>query len=198
MKQQGVRSIAARSEDAELITNSDLIVAANELMDGIELDVASSKKANSYVQAPNFFTPSDDGLNAQQWYGSVYLFPPAGAYFWDTKNEKWKMTRASSPSLTSSHAVWFRKLYRAWLAQEIKQGLYFSNCPDMIRYEPKIFSFPMCILRSAPELLRITSKEEKMQRTCTSIIVYLPPTDRSDDAIKRFVDIYTERGHILV
>jgi hypothetical protein len=198
MKQQGVRSISARSEDAELITNSDLIVAANELMDGIELDVASSKKANSYVQAPNFFTPSDDGLNAQQWYGNVYLFPPAGAYFWDKKNERWKMTRASSPSLTSSHAVWFRKLYHAWLAKEIRQGLYFSNCPDMIRYEPKIFSFPVCILRSAPKLLRITSQGEKMQRTCTSLIVYLPPTDRSDDAIERFVDIYTERGHILV
>jgi hypothetical protein len=198
MNEKGVRSVSARSEDAELITNSDLIVAANELMDGIELDVASSNKANTYVQAPNFFTPSDDGLNAQQWYGNVYLFPPAGAYFWDKKNERWKMTRASTPSLTSSHAVWFRKLYHAWLAKEIRQGLYFSNCPDMIRYEPKIFSFPVCILRSAPVLRRITSQGEKMQRTCTSLIVYLPPTDRSDDAIERFVDIYTERGHILV
>ena len=198
MNEKGVRSVSARSEDAELITNSDLIVAANELMDGIELDVASSNKANTYVQAPNFFTPSDDGLNAQQWYGNVYLFPPAGAYFWDKKNERWKMTRASTPSLTSSHAVWFRKLYHAWLAKEIRQGLYFSNCPDMIRYEPKIFSFPVCILRSAPVLRRSTSQGEKMQRTCTSLIVYLPPTDRSDDAIERFVDIYTERGHILV
>ena len=50
------------------------------------------------------------------------------AYFWDKKNEKWKMTRASSPSLTSSH-VWFRKLYKSWLAKEIEQGLYFKIVP---------------------------------------------------------------------
>ena len=55
------------------------------------------------------------------------------------------MTRASSPTLTSSHAVWFRKLYNSWLSGDIKQGLYFTNCPDMIRYEQKIFDFPICI-----------------------------------------------------
>ena len=197
MKEAGVRGVKARSEDSELITNSDLIVAANEVMGGIELDVASSKVANEYVKAPAFFTPSDDGLNAQQWYGNVYLFPPAGAYFWDIKHERWKMTRASSPSLTSSHAVWFRKLYRSWLAKEIKQAIYFTNCPDMIRYEPKIFSFPLCILRVAPSLLRHNSQGIKQHRTCTSMVVYLPPTDSSDVAVERFIDVYSERGHIL-
>ena len=57
MKEAGVRGVKSRSEDSELITNSDLIVAANEVMGGIELDVASSKVANEYVQAPEFFTP---------------------------------------------------------------------------------------------------------------------------------------------
>ena len=130
-----IQDIRKRVEDIELITNYDLVTAAHALMDGIDLDVASSKTANTYVEAAQYFTPSDDGLNAQQWYGSAYLFPPRGTYFWDKKNDRWKMTRASSPTLVSSHAVWFRKMYRCWLAREIKEGLYFTNCPDMFRYE---------------------------------------------------------------
>lgn len=88
MAEKGIRGVGARNEGAELITNQDLVLAANELLGGIDLDVASSKVANEYVQAAEFFTPVDDGLNKQQWYGSCYLFPPAGAYFWDKDNER--------------------------------------------------------------------------------------------------------------
>ena len=198
MAEKGLRGVAARNEGAELITNKDLVLAANELLGGITLDVASSKVANEYVEAENYYAPMDDGLNAQQWYGSCYLFPPAGSYFWDQKHEKWKMTQASSLSLTSSHAVWFRRMYHAWLAKEIEQGLYFSNCPDMIRYEPKIFKFPMCILRSAPYVMCHKDGEVNRKRTCTSFLVYLPPQDSSTDAVDSFVKIYGERGHLLV
>lgn len=190
-------SVTARIEGAELITNTDLATSANALMDGIDLDVASSTLANNYVGAKHFYTPLDDGLNGQQWYGKVYLFPPSGCYFWDKKNERWKMTRSSAKSLVSSHAVWFRRLYRAWMAGEIEQGLYFSNCPDMIRYEQKIFDLPMCILKIAPTLLRRLNDEVKPHKTCTSLLVYLPPINDSANAIDRFIDIYSEKGRIL-
>jgi hypothetical protein len=83
MAEKGIRGVTARNEGVELITSQDLVQAASELMGGITLDVASSKVANEYVGAENYYTPMDDGLNAQQWYGNCYLFPPAGAYFWD-------------------------------------------------------------------------------------------------------------------
>jgi hypothetical protein len=107
------------------------------------------------------------------------------------------MTRASSPSLTSSHAVWFRKLYKSWLAKEVKQGLYFTNCPDMIRYEQKIFDFPICILKTAPTLLKNTSKGVSSHKTCTSFLVYLPPIEDSSRMIEKFIDIYDEKGRLL-
>lgn len=187
-----------QSEDRELITNYDLAASANELLGGIELDVASSKIANEYVGAEKYFTPSDDGLNAQDWYGRVYLFPPSGAYFWDKKNDKWKMTRASSLSLVSSHAVWFRKLYTSWLKSEIEQGLYFTNCPDMIRYEQKIFDFPVCILKTAPTLLKNTSEGLSQHKTCTSFLVYLQPKHCCTEATEKFIDIYSPKGRVLV
>ena len=192
-----IHDVRKRNEDLELITNYDLVASAHALLEGIDLDVASSKTANKYVEATNFFTPSDDGLNAQQWFGNVYLFPPSGAYFWDKKNDKWKMTRASSPTLTSSHAVWFRKLYNSWLSGDIKQGLYFTNCPDMIRYEQKIFDFPICILKTAPLLIKNTSKGITKHKTCTSFLVYLPPINNPTQMTERFIEIYSEKGRIL-
>jgi hypothetical protein len=89
-------------------------------------------------------------------------------------------------------------MYHAWLADEIEQGLYFSNCPDMIRYEPKIFKFPMCVLRTVPYLLRNLDGNVEKKQTCTSFLVYLPPKDRSGDAVEHFCKIYGERGHLLV
>lgn len=192
-----VFAVGARREDAEMITSSDLASSANALLGGIDLDVASSRVANEYVGAKQFYSPSDDGLNCQPWFGKVYLFPPSGCYFWDKKSDRWKMTRSSAITLTSSHAVWFRRLYREWMAGEVEQGLYFTNCPDMIRYEQKIFDFPMCILKTAPFLLRRIGDEVKKHKTCTSFLVYLPPMDDVTAATERFIDIYSEKGRIL-
>jgi hypothetical protein len=192
-----IQNISKHTEDRELITNYDLVAAAHALLDGIDLDVASSPLANTYVEAKEFYSPLDDGLNAQQWYGSVYLFPPSGTYFWEKKQQRWKMTRSTSPSLISSHAIWFRKIRKAWLAREIKQGLYFTNCPDMIRYEQNLFDFPVCILRTPPKLVVNTSGGIKEQKTCTSFLVYLPPVNDAAEATERFIDIYGEKGRIL-
>jgi hypothetical protein len=193
----GIQSIGTHAENQELITNYDLVSSAHAILDGIDLDVASSRVANTYVEAREYFTPSDDGLNLQQWYGSVYLFPPSGAYFWDKKKQRWKMTRTSSPTLISSHAVWFRRLYKEWLAGNIKHAVYFSNCPDMIRYDQRIFDFPICILRTAPCLIRNSNKGIDNHKTCTSFVLYMPPQDSSADAVEKFVEIYSEKGRVL-
>ena len=185
-------------EDQELITNQDLTSCAHALLEGIDLDVASSKVANKFVQADQFFTPSDDGLNGQEWFGSVYLFPPAGTYFWDARNVRWKKTRASSGTLASSHAVWFRKLYREWWKGNIKQGLYMTNLPDMIRMDQRVFDFPMCVLKTRPYLIRNSSLGiEKNKQTSTTFLVYMPAHGLNDENIQRFIDIYSDMGKCI-
>lgn len=185
------------NEDIELITSRDLVCAANEVMGNIDLDVASSDIANKYVGADAYFTPKDDGLNEKTWYGKVYLFSPPGAYFWDEKNFKWKRTRSTAKSLRSSHAVWFSKLYKSWLKDEIEQGIFFCNCPDMLRYDQKIFDFPICIPRTSPNLLRVSNGEVKPHKTCTSLIVYLQPKDDPGEATQRFIDVYSAKGRVI-
>ena len=186
-----------RREDLELVTNGDLVDSAHLLMGNIDLDPASSEMANKYVNAKNIYTITDDGLNDQEWFGKVYLFPPSGTYFWDKQNARWKMTRACSATLTSSHAVWFRRLFKAWYHNEIEEGLYFSNCPDMFRYEQRLFDFPVCILRTVPNLVARTSEGVKKHNTCTSFLVYLQPKRDVEKATQRFIDIYAEKGRVL-
>lgn len=192
-----IRRVTGRKEDLELITPSELVQAANAVMGGINLDPASSKIAQQFVQADEFFTPQQDGLNMQQWFGKVYLFPPSGCYFFDKKIDKWKMTRASSPTLVSSHAIWFRQLYRKWLAKEVEQAIYFTNCPDMIRYEQKIFDFPICFLKTVPSLIKHTSEGIGKHKTCSSFVVYLQPQDRSAEGTMKFIETYEQFGRVV-
>jgi hypothetical protein len=89
-------------------------------------------------------------------------------------------------------------MYKQWMARQIKQGLYFTNCPDMIRYEQKMFDFPVCILRTPPILLFHIGDEIKKRTTCTSFLVYFPPINNVDEATEKFVDLYSPKGRVLL
>lgn len=52
------------------------ITAVREVMGDIDVDPASHPVPQSWIQAKTFYTETDDGL-AQDWYGRVYLCPPA-------------------------------------------------------------------------------------------------------------------------
>jgi hypothetical protein len=187
-------------EDYEWISNRDLVGAAHLLMNGIDLDPASSKKANEYVQAKTFYTPKEDGLNEMEWFGNVYVFPPKHSYFWHKKSQRWRMTRGLSTTLTSSYALWWRTLKRKWLNNEIEQGIYFANAPDMCMYCQDIFDHPICFFRTRPVLHQhfIHTGEIKTRTTCTSFVVFLQPKEAVSEATEHFIEIYAPMGRVLV
>lgn len=189
-----------RMEAYEWISNKDLVNSAHMLMSGIDLDPASSDVANEYVNADTYYTPSEDGLNEKEWFGKVYLFPPNYSYFWHHKAQRWKKTRGLSPTLISGYSLWWRTLKRKWLSGEIEQAVYFCNCPDMVRYCQDIFDFPICFLKSTPILYRhfFDGGARDYRNTCTSFVVYLQPSDGADDYTQNFIDIYAEKGRIIV
>jgi len=195
-----VRRGNTKSEHFEWISNRDLVDSAHMLMGSIDLDPASSAFANKYVGAKKYYTPTDDGLNDAKWHGNVYCFPPSQSYFWDKKNDRWKPTRGLSPTLTSGHALWFRNMKRKWLAGEFEQGIYFTNYVDCIMYNQDMFDFPMCILKSRPQLIRHYYADDSIENrnTGVSLIVYMQPRDRVAEATEEFVEIYSEKGRILV
>ncbi len=189
-----------KQEAYEWITSEDLVNSATMLMGGIDLDPASSDYANQYVNAEKYYTPVDDALNNQEWFGNVYLFPPNNTYFWDIRKQAWKKTRGLSPTLVSGHALWWRVLKQKWLKGEVKQAVYFCNCPDMVRYSQDIFDFPICFFKNTPMLLQHFLTEDKVQRrnTCTSFAVYLQDQSNVQESTEMFIDIYAEKGRIIV
>lgn len=187
-------------EEYEWISNADLVNAAHSIMGGIDLDPASSDIANEYVHSKSYYTIRDDGLNEQDWWGNVYLFPPNHSYYWNLNKQRWQKTRNSVKTLISGYSLWWKVLKKKWLTGEVKQAIYFCNCPDMFRYSQDIFDHPICILRTTPMLKRYfyTSKTIDSRNTCTSFLVYLQPQDDVEDSTEKFVDIYGIRGRILL
>ena len=59
----------------EWYTPPDYVEAARRVLGRIDLDPASSEKAQKTIRARRYYSAEDDGL-AQEWRGSVWLNPP--------------------------------------------------------------------------------------------------------------------------
>jgi phage N-6-adenine-methyltransferase len=66
---------ASGTGENEWFTPAQYIEAARMVMGEIDLDPATSAKAQELIAAHNFYTKQDDGLR-QEWHGRVWLNPP--------------------------------------------------------------------------------------------------------------------------
>ena len=65
------------SESGEWDTPPHIVEAVRSVLGGIDLDPASSDRANSTVRATSYYTKEQDGF-LYPWSGRVYMNPPYG------------------------------------------------------------------------------------------------------------------------
>lgn len=108
--------VAHNSGENEWYTPPDYIEAAKKVMGAIDLDPASSDRANLIVQATIYYTAENDGLT-KPWAGKVWMNPPYAAEL-ITKFISKFISHVTSGQITdgivlvnnATETVWFREL----------------------------------------------------------------------------------------
>jgi len=67
-----------QSKSNEWSTKPKYIELAKEVLGSIELDPATNKQAQKYIQAKTFYTIDDDGFNKLWIAATLWLNPPYG------------------------------------------------------------------------------------------------------------------------
>lgn len=184
----------------ENVSNDKVLLHTHAFFkNGIELDPASSKFADKYVNAKTYYTPIDDGLNDQEWFDDVYLFPPATNYYWNEVTVRWHAGRKYGKKICSGSALWFRKMKQKWMKREFRQGIFFTNQPDIAMICQDIFDFPVCFMNFRPTLTRLYYADDKVERSNTGmcLIIYMPPHGDSGNKTDEFVKQFSSLGKIL-
>src|SRR5215471_8840751 len=102
------------------------VEAARAVLGGIDLDPASSDRANETVRAHTWFTLQENGL-AQQWQGRVFLNPPYG---WQDGE--------------SSAGIWAAKLLAEYDAGRVSAAVLLVNAVPGNSWFAPLWRFPIC------------------------------------------------------
>lgn len=132
----------------EYYTPREIVEAARECMGGIDLDPASSEKANEIVGATVFFTKEDDGLK-QKWFGNVWLNHPfhAGwkACTIDCKRETCKK-RGHVYHDIPSNADWVQYLVAQYMAGQFNESCNITFAATSEQWFQPLLKRPQCFL----------------------------------------------------
>jgi ParB family chromosome partitioning protein len=114
--------VANNSGENEWYTPPEYVEAARSLMGVIDVDPASSDKANELIQAKAYYTIETDGLK-QRWNGNVWLNPPYAQPLVDKFSKalttKYKIGETKQACVLVNNATeteWFQRIMKACTA----------------------------------------------------------------------------------
>lgn len=145
----------------------------------IDLDPASSLRANIRIGAKNYFTKETNGL-LQKWAGSVFLNPPGG--------------KQGNKSMTS---LFWTKLMEERSYRHVQQAIFLAFSAEALQNTqrkgwPSIMTFPFCV---PAKRIRFDNPGPvaKTAPSHSNVIVYIPG---NIDQTELFLEAFTDLGDI--
>jgi len=205
------------SRSVEHFTPHDVVEAARELLQGIDVDPASCAAANKYVKAEVFYTRRRNGLVHRPWYGRVFLNPPGGLC--DVNGDPIINAKDDRPNCrvtgdcgrppghthvgpTSSAKYWWRALSEDYYIGHTRSAFFIGFSQEILQSAqigrgvlavPS--DFPCCYPEKRLEFLTLEGNKlvEGDQPTHANVLVYLPPSwDAGEE--RRFYQIFGRFG----
>jgi ParB family chromosome partitioning protein len=157
------------SGDYEYYTPAEIVNAARLAMGSIDLDVASSARANETIKAARYFDESTNGL-IQTWSGNIWMNHP--------------FSRKNNP-------LWIDKLVMEYAAGRIRQACCITYACTSEQWFQPLIAFPQCFLSPRTNYY-LPDGTQRAGVTKGSVVTYL------GDWIEDFVVAFRNLGTIKV
>lgn len=167
------------SESNEHYTPSAIVEAARATMGSIDLDPATSVKANKTVKAAGFYALPINGLN-YEWHGNIFCNPPGGSlrenYWDDAETCKYKRETAHEFGTRSHSVAWWIKLMREYQAGRVKQAVFIAFTVELLQLTQGLegveamTDFQVCIPAKRIQFLNENSRVGKAPSHANAIV----------------------------
>lgn len=143
------------SGEVEYYTPAPIIEAARGTMGGIDLDPASSERANKIVRAKSFFTKDDNSLQ-RPWAGRVWMNHPFHAG-WKACvrgcKRKTCRTRGHIYEDIPGNAAWINKLVLEYENGGVTQACCITYASTSEAWFQPLLNYPQCFLHGRTNYL---------------------------------------------
>lgn len=173
----------------EQYTPLEVIAAAREVLERIDLDPASSHLANTRVQADRIFTEADGADTfTNPWEGRVWMNPPGGV-----------TNIVKGVGVRSNPVLFWRKLIYEWQNERVEMAITLGFTLEVLQTTQNtdlpMLRFPLCIPRrrlvfdtprearieALQGQLRAAEQQDKPERTLREIRKKLASAETSAD-----------------
>ena len=159
-------NIRHSSATNEHYTPLAFVTAAREVMGGIDLDPASSPKANEQIQAKLIYTPENNGFT-KPWHGRIFLNPPGGrcdgagvtVVSLKAPHKGWSCLDEHTPcghghaNVQSSAKAWWFRLVQEYFEDHVQQAIFVMFSIELMQTSqveppldlPSVLEFPVCV-----------------------------------------------------
>jgi len=164
------------SGKTEYYTPPEIVEAARALMGSIDLDPASSKRANKTIKANQFFTEQENGLD-HPWFGNVWM---------------------NHPFLRETNKLWIENIIREYEVRHVVQACCITFASTSEKWFQPLLNFPQCYLSPRTNYY-LPDSTKKKGVTKGSVVTFLPPRNQNYfETIGKFRKHFCKHGKIML